>query len=586
MAVGMNIERVTDWMAAWMFTDAFKESRPWIPEVYNTTTHSLTQDTTHIFSLNLDAHGWPLQLGQTINAQGQRLTQLLETEMFDGLGGHYAPGTYTAQWDGTGTVEWSGDVRLLQQGVNAAGHHYALLSDTPANLGIHMRIDAMSAADPIHDVHVWMPDYNGQSFVGQVWQPGAGFSPFHPLFLQRLQPFSTLRFMQADEIITSQVHHWSDRRPFDYATQQSGNASQGYVVNGMAPEYAIELCNELNANLWVNIPHMADDNYAQNLAVLVHNTLKPTLHADLEWSNEVWNRAPGFMPYQWITQQLQLPQNAGVTFTQFVANQERRVFGIWSQVFADRPGELVRVAAGFEQNPAYTASLLQALNGQFDAVSCAAYFGQSSATLASYTANTSVDQVLSDMQASIPQTITWLTAHEQMAAQYSTALGRHISLLAYEGGPSLEGHYQPYQAVLNAASVDPRMYGIYSSFLRSASQAGLEELTNYEYTDRNINTPYGIYGALNYQDQPIADAPKYRALVDYITANAAPTLAPLSSQVGNLSPAQAGVASLLPRLAEQPSSAAVDTVLTLQQESARRRNDADRDWLTGQEDTL
>jgi len=31
MAIGMNLEGVRDYMAAWMFTDAFKESRPWIP---------------------------------------------------------------------------------------------------------------------------------------------------------------------------------------------------------------------------------------------------------------------------------------------------------------------------------------------------------------------------------------------------------------------------------------------------------------------------------------------------------------------------------------------------------------------------
>src|SRR2546423_1653823 len=32
MTIGMNLERVTDYMAAWMFTDAFKASRPWIPD--------------------------------------------------------------------------------------------------------------------------------------------------------------------------------------------------------------------------------------------------------------------------------------------------------------------------------------------------------------------------------------------------------------------------------------------------------------------------------------------------------------------------------------------------------------------------
>src|SRR6267378_2191949 len=79
MTIGMNLERVTDYMAAWMFTDAFKASRPWIPAVYNTATRSLTQDTGHVLPLSLDAHGWPTRLNQTTNAQGQVLQQMLET---------------------------------------------------------------------------------------------------------------------------------------------------------------------------------------------------------------------------------------------------------------------------------------------------------------------------------------------------------------------------------------------------------------------------------------------------------------------------------------------------------------------------
>src|SRR5207247_293935 len=145
-------------------------------------------------------------------------------------------------------------------------HHFALLDATPDSNGIGLTIAAMSNPDPIHELHVWMPDYGGQHFAGQVWHPGAAFSPFHPLFLQRLQGFPTLRFMQEQSIIPSQVQHWSDRRPWDYATQMTAASS---FQNGMAPEYMIELCNELNANLWVNIPHLAQDDYIVNLAQMV-----------------------------------------------------------------------------------------------------------------------------------------------------------------------------------------------------------------------------------------------------------------------------------------------------------------------------
>jgi hypothetical protein len=241
-----------------------------------------------------------------------------------------------------------------------------------------------------------------------------------------------------------------------------------------------------------------------------------------------------------VTQQLALPQNAGVTFEQFVAQENRRVFGLWSQVFAQQPGRLVRVVAGFEQNPNYTARVLSWMNGAFDAIAPAAYFGPSDATRAGYSANTTVDQVLTDLRASIPTAINFLQGHRQLADHYTTALGRPIQLLAYEGGPSLEGHWQPYQTAFNTAALDPRIYGIYSEFLRDVNNLGLNLLVNYEYTGRAmLNSPYGLYGALNYLTQPVALAPRYHALLDaasgVLFASAPPATAPVI--VSSLQPA-------------------------------------------------
>jgi putative intracellular protease/amidase len=513
-AIGMNLERVADYMAAWMFTDAFKESRPWMREIYNTSTHTLTQDTSGVLPLHLDPHGWPTQLSQGVNAQGQVLQQVLDTVMFDGLSGHYAAGTYTAEWQGDGTLQWGGDVRVTATGTRANGTHYALLSDTPGNAGILMRITSVNAANPLHDFHVWMPDYNGRSFVGQVWQPGASFSPFHPLFLERLAPFHTLRFMQDEEINSSQIQHWSGRRGVDYETQMTAAYS---FQNGMAPEYMIELANELNADLWVNIPHMAEDDYVRNLATMVRDHLRPDRKVYLEWSNEVWNGAPGYLANQWVRQQLTLPENAGVTFEQFVARENRHVFDLWSNVFAGQTSRLVRVVAGFENNPSYTARVLQNMGGQFDAIAVGAYFGPTPPERATYSASTTVDQVMNDMLTSIPVALNFIQEHRILADQYSTQLGRHVALVSYEGGPSLIGNNQPYQPTFVAASQDPRMYEAYRQFLSGARNAGLELFMQFEYTDRQVNNPFGVFGALNYQDQPLAVAPKYRALLDAVS---------------------------------------------------------------------
>ena len=70
MAIGMNIERVADYGAAWTFTDAMKESRPWQMFDVNTATYQVTEDTTH--PRILDAQGMPTRLDSFTNAQGQR----------------------------------------------------------------------------------------------------------------------------------------------------------------------------------------------------------------------------------------------------------------------------------------------------------------------------------------------------------------------------------------------------------------------------------------------------------------------------------------------------------------------------------
>jgi hypothetical protein len=510
----MNLEHIRDWSPAWMFTDAFKESRPWMPMVYNAATGQVTPDLNHILPLSLDSRGWPTALAQGTNAQGQPLYQLLDTVMFDGLQGAYARGVYTAQWDGTGSLRFGGDAIVLSTSTTPDGHHRAVLQVTPANQGIRLELLTESTTDPIRNIHVWMPDYNGQSFVGQVWQPGASFSPFHPLFLQRLAPFHTLRFMQEQDTITSQVQHWSDRKPWDYETQMTWQYS---FQNGLAPEYMVELCNELKANLWINVPHMAQDDFIQNEAIFVRDHLNPGLKVYVEWSNEVWNGAPGFMPHQWVLQQLALPQNAGLNFYQFVAQENRHAFAIWSQVFAGQTDRLVRTVGVFEEGPFYAAHLLSYMNGEFDAISPAAYFGPTPAQIATYNAATTVDQVIADTAASIPLYLSFLQQHRLLADQYAQTLHRPIGLVCYEGGLALEGRNQPYQPVFVAAGSDPRVYDLYRQFLSGARQVGVDLFMQFEFTDRANNNPYGVYGTLTQMDQPLAQAPRYRALLDAIT---------------------------------------------------------------------
>ncbi len=506
MDIGMNLQRVSDVNPAWMFKDAFKASLPWQTAAYNTSTGVLAAGAGG--SINVDAFGWPARLNQFTDSQDQLVQQWLITRMFDQINGSYASGIYHAEWDGTGTLVWSGDAVVIGSGITATGRHYADLNVTAANNGIVLQITSMSATDPVHDINVWMPDYNGESFVGQDWHVGDSFSPFHPLFLERLAPFGTLRFMDMQLTNTSDIVHWDDRRSADYATQMADRTG---FQNGIAPEYLVELANELHADAWFSMPHMAADDFVTNFSTLVRDTLDPSLTVYVEYSNEVFNNLPNLDPYAWITQQLALPENAGVDFYQLWAREASHDFDLWESVFDGQTNRVVRVAAANTMpTDNATATFLQEMNGNFDAVAVGAYFGIP-LSVQNYSTPPTVDLVLADTQSYIPQTITAIQYDQLLADQYG------VPLLFYEGGPHLRAADPAWNEAFFEAGRDPRMHDIFLDFLNQLNtQVHAEFFLNFSYTSYSDARVSGDMGSLHTQDQPIETAPKYSALLDFI----------------------------------------------------------------------
>ena len=94
--------------------------------------------------------------------------------------------------------------------------------------------------------------------------------PFHPLFLERLSQFKTIRFH--GWIPEEGQIKWSDRfTPLTY--------TQGH---GVAFEYIIQLCNILKTNPWITVPYEANDDYVFQLATLFKNTLRKDVTINLE----------------------------------------------------------------------------------------------------------------------------------------------------------------------------------------------------------------------------------------------------------------------------------------------------------------
>ena len=515
MAVGMNLENVVDWSPAWTFTDAFKASRPWIVHAVNSATGETTWDVGDSRPLALDADGNVTALATWTNAAGQPMRQMAGTLMFREIDGGYPAGIYRAEWDGTGTVTFGFDARAVATGRTAAGRNFADLQITPTASGIHMRIDATSPADPVRNFNVWMPDWGGRSFAGERWQPGAAFSPFHPLFLQRLAPFKTLRFMGMQETNSSDIRTWADRRDARDIRQGSGSGGTAseLVVNGMALEYMVQLANDLDADPWFNMPHMADDQFVRNFATYVRDHLEPGRRAHVEWSNEIWNFGWGFEASHWVEARTQLPEYAGLDNWQVAGREAKRDLDIWTEVFAGQTQRLVRVAAGWAAVDWVTNRVAESMEGSFDAIAIAPYITPTDGQRAAYSAATTVERVLADTRANIATSLEWVANHDRLARDWSARLARDIALVAYEGGPHLDGRGAAYQPAFYAATNDPRMGDISREYLRGLDAASLDLYVDFQFTGQAGAAPWGDFAKLHRMDQPLETAHRYAAVV-------------------------------------------------------------------------
>ncbi|QDT08781.1 LamG-like jellyroll fold domain-containing protein [Planctomycetes bacterium K23_9] len=505
-AIGVNLDPIVDFSTAWTFTDVFKTSRPWLSHAFNTVTQQ--ESFSGGGEVQVDENGWPVALNEFVNDDGHLIQQRISTLMFRDIGDKYPAGIYRAEWQGSGDVRWEFAAQTIESGVftdsNGIVKHFALLDVTPRNAGISMKIYSMDESDPIRDVHLWMPDYQGDSFTGQIWSPGDDFSPFHPAFLESLEPFSVLRFMDWTDANRSSLVDWSERRDIDDARQRGDD-------KGVAYEYIIELANSLQKDVWLNMPHQANDEFVSQYATLIRDNLDPSLTVYVEYSNEVWNGT--FDAFNWLTDQL--PGGDESLRWQVTAEQAIRDFDIWSSVFAGQEQRIVRVASAFTGVPEVTESILSHMDGKFDAIEVGSYVRLTQPQQSQLDAQTTVDEIIDLAETNLTQvTLPLIDEHQQLAATYSQQLGREIDLLVYEGGQLLlpDNSGSPYLQAVFDAQTDPRMYDLYASLISELDQRGVDLFNHF--THVNPLSVYSTTGALQYQLQDITDAPKYRALVD------------------------------------------------------------------------
>ncbi len=111
---------------------------------------------------------------------------------------------------------------------------------------------------------------------------------FTKQYVNELSNFSALRLAAFSGVVNSQEVDWP----------------AGPVAMGGTPAKwlsGILLCNLTKTDPWINIPHMASDQYVQTLAGNFNMALDPSLRPHVEYSIEVWNYGWPFGPAtKWV----------------------------------------------------------------------------------------------------------------------------------------------------------------------------------------------------------------------------------------------------------------------------------------------
>jgi hypothetical protein len=488
--LGTNLAAVADYSRELPFVDVFKMARPWIPQ-------QTGQPWGQGPALALDANGWitSLQPGQYAE------TILMDNALDDQA--HYPIGQYTLLYDGQGTIAFD-----LQSATIVSQSQGQIIVNVPAGgNGVYLMVTATNAGNPIRNIRFIMPGY-ASSYQTQ---------PFNPAFVQSLQGFRALRFMEWALINGSAVQQWTDRPlTTDYT----------WMLRGVPLEIQIELANQLGLPPWFNIPAMASDNYVQQFASLVNSQLHSNLTFYLEYSNETWNSA--FSQHAYVQSQglaLGLNTDPTVAAADYTAYRAVQIFGL-AKAQLHAPSRMIRVIASQAANwwLSEQTLLFQKAYQQADVLASAPYFNCSDATTggfgvlgdpstAAQVAAMTVDQIIDiELQHINGCALQEIESNAGLAREYG------VKLAAYEGGQSLVGYggaenNSTLTSLFEAANRSPRMTSLYATYLQNWVAAGGDLFLHF--TDVQAYTKWGSWGAMEYLGEPAASAPKYEALFQF-----------------------------------------------------------------------
>ena len=486
-AVGINFDGVCDYCRETMFYDVFKMARPWMNWSYPD------------YKFDKDEHG---------NIRSLEAGREAYSMMLIANDGRYKKGRYLVTYDGEGVLEfWQRDGSKI-------------ISQSPGKMevdvqgdGLWLTLKSVNPADYIRNIRaIHIDDLEV-----------ARAHTFRRDFIERWKDFRVTRFMSTMNTNNTKIVEWKDRTTPQHLTQGGWDNP---LNDGMAVEHMVELTNELGSDPWFNMPTMANDDYVRQFATYVRDHLHDEAKVYIEYSNETWNTI--FFQYNYCVQEgkkLGYSGSDAEISAKFHAHRAKQMFAIWEEVFGSEQ-RLVKVIGGFHYGGAHYAKTIlehEEVYKEADAYATAPYFAHDyGGTRAEWVKKATPSEIFADMQNEVAFSNKMT---KEIVDQVDTFA---LDTVAYEGGQHMapifvwqtNTFYQNDDVLVNKLAWlnrQPQMYDIYQQHFDGWKAAGGR--LNVTYSAVTNYGRYGSFGLLEYANQPLASAYKYRSTIDWLKSH-------------------------------------------------------------------